>query len=272
MRPHFGSDIYKYQDSPLTIAIPKIKAEIIAALEMWMQEIKVTGITHTIELPANPIFTITYTVVDGDLKDKIVLDLNQSGGVGSGTNEIILQAFFPPNPNNYRYQIKLIRNSEEAAPMPNPGGYSSVAELFAWIQANWFFYGRWYLLPDKIILYMNTEGVSNATLSISVLPIVRLEAVFPVLEPDQSYGVTLTVNGSPAVPAIPEFNTVGDVLSWVQANWSAYGSWYIEGVNNGESVFSDEFTDEFDLYNDGFKLIVVSNTEGFAGELNINAV
>lgn len=272
LRPHFGSDVYKYIDAPLNIAIPNIKAEISSALSMWMPEIKVISISHTIESAANPSFEITYQVVDSDLVDKLTVDLNNGVDIG-GSNEIILQAFFPPNPNTYRYQISFERNGEDVAPAPNPGGYATISDLFNWIISNWFFFGRWYLLPDKIVLYMSTEGISSASISISVLPIVRLESLFPILAPGESYNVSLTVNEIAATPSIPAFNNVGDVLAWVQINWAAYGSWYIEGISNeGESIFSDEFSDEFDVTPDGYKLVLISDVEGFEGDLEITTI
>ncbi|HJU46358.1 MAG TPA: GPW/gp25 family protein, partial [Chitinophagaceae bacterium] len=266
LRPEFGSNIYQYIDTPLNVAIPNIKAEIIYALEMWVPEIKITSVSHRYNDESNPVFPITYQLLDNSLIDKVTFDVRAGLTTSSAITEIILQAFFPPNPNSYRYQVSLIRNSTAANPLPDQGGYSSISELFGWIMANWFFWGRWFLLNDRIVCYMNSEGVSNATLSISVLAIVRITADFPPLEPDQHFNVTLTVNGEAAAPAMPQtFNIPGEVLFWVQNNWGQYGTWSIEGVpSTSATTFSDEFSPEFDSpLPDTFKLILTSNKPNF---------
>lgn len=276
MRPVFGSRIFEYISMPSDIAIPNIKAEIVNALQMWMPEINVLAITHTYKEAYNPLFAITYEVLDDSIVDKLLFDLKEgttTGGGGVPVTEIILQAFFPPNPNNYRYQIQLIINNEDAHPIPDSGGFATIPQLFEWIQANWFFRGRWHLLSDRIVCYMNSEGITGASLAILVLSIVRLEKDFPLLEPDEFYSVQLTVNGSPAAPAMPAtFITVGDVLVWAQTNWSHYGEWSVEGVpGNNNTTFSDEFSTELDAPEpDTFRLILTSDLQGFTGDLQIS--
>jgi phage baseplate assembly protein W len=275
LRPEFGSNIYKFIDSPLDIAIPNIKAEIIYALEMWVPDIKITNVNHTFKDESNPLFEITYQLSDDSLTDKVIFDLRAGQTTSSAINEIILQAFFPPNPNNYRYQVSFIRNDAAANPLPNAGGYATIQELFNWITANWFFWGRWYLLSNRIVLYMNNEGISNASLSISVIAIVRIEANFPLLQSDEHYKVTFTVNGQPASPAMPQtFQLIGEVLLWAQTNWGQYGSWSIEGVPSSDNAaFSDDFSLEFDSpLPNTFKLVLISNNPDFTGEIQITSI
>lgn len=272
LRPEFGSNIYQYMDTPLDTAIPNIKAEIINTLEMWITNIEVTNVNHSYNSASNPVFQVTYTVLDQSIVDTLLFDLKAGQTTASGASEIILQAFFPPNPNNYRYQVSLIRNSVEGTPLPDAGGYANINDLFNWITTNWFFWGRWYLLSDRIVCYMNSEGINNATLSISVIAVVRIEAQFPPVDPGHFYNVTFNVNGQPVSPAMPQtFNIPGSALFWAQSNWGQYGSWSIEGVSaDSNSVFSDEFSDEFDTpLPDTFKLILVSNIADFTGELQI---
>lgn len=272
LRPEFGSRVYQYIDTPLNVAIPNMKAEIMYALEMWVPEIKITNVSHRFIDESNPVFLITYRLLDNSLIDKVTFDVRAGQTTSSAVSEIILQAFFPPNPHNYRYQISLITNNVVATPLPDAGGYTSINELFNWVKTNWFFRGRWFLLSDRIVCYMNSEGVSNATLSLSVLAVVRITADFPPLDPDQYYNVTFIVNGEPALPAIPQtFNIPGQVLFWVQSNWGQYGSWSIEGVpSNKDTTFTDEFSIEFDSpLPDTFKLILISNIADLTGELQI---
>lgn len=274
LRSEFGSNVFKYIDMPLNIAIPNIKREILDALDVWEQRIKVVGINHYVDTPGNPIFEITYRVIDENVVDKLVLDLQQGTIVSDALNEIILQAFFPPNPNNYRYQVKLFKNGNQVFPLPNKSGYATIQELFTWIQSNWFFLGRWYLLNDKIICYLSSDGVKNATLSIEVLPIVQFAVDFPQLAPGEKYQVSFKANGVNATPEMPlTFFVPGQVLAWVQINWSDYADWSIEFMQpTGNATFNDEFSNEFDVPGTGYRLIGISSVEGFTGELSITNV
>ena len=272
LRPEFGSNVYKFVDYPVNVAVPNVKKELVEALQLWVPEIKIVSIRHTFERDFNPIFEITYQVVDEGIIDKLLFDLTTgSTTVTDAVNEIILQAFFPPNPNSYRYKIKLEKNGNEIAPMPPAFGFTSIDELFTWVQNNWFYVGRWYRLVDKIICYMNSEGVTSASLSIEVLPIIRFEADFPQLPPGALFKVLFTANGNSAIPAMPEtFNNPGDVLAFAQSNWNKYGAWGIEYLQeSGDAIFSDEFSDEFAITSTGYKLVGVSNIEDFVGDLQI---
>jgi hypothetical protein len=118
---------------------------------------------------------------------------------------------------------------------------------------------------------MKAEGVTSASLSIEVLPIVHFEASFPILAPGGKYKIQFIVNGEEAKPIMPTtFFTPGSVLAWAQINWSNYGTWYIEYLQaDGNAIYSDEFSDEFQVPASGYKLIGISNIEGFVGELII---
>lgn len=270
LRPEFGSFVYKFVDAPVNVAVPNIKKEIIEALQLWVPEITVVSIRHTFEVHYNPIFEITYKLKDEDLIDKLLFDLKQgTTTVTDALNEIILQAFFPANPKNYRYQVRLIKNGSQVFPIPDPGGYATINDLFEWIKANWFFYGRWHLLTDKIVLYMKADGVTSATLAIEVLPVVKFEADFPILTPGQQYQVEFTANGIAAIPAIPLLSSPGQVLSFAQNNWSNYAEWFIEYMQNDAAIFTDEFSDEFAIGSTGYKLIGISHNEGFVPHLEI---
>lgn len=271
LRPEFGTKIYSFQDAPLNIAIPNIKREIFEAVEIWEQRVKLISISHTVPKPGNPVFEILYKVTDEEIIDRLTLDL-QAGVLSSNAlNEIILQAFYPANPNNHRFQISLERNGSQVFPLPNPDGFETINDLFAWVKANWFFLGKFYQLTDKFLCYMNADGITSATMAITVFPIVRFDADFPQLAPGHFYDIVFKENGVP-VAAIPQtFNTPGQVLNYMQENFPGY-DWLIQYNVNGDTIFSDEFSDEFSVPSTGYKLVGVSHVEGFVGELIINSI
>lgn len=269
LRPLFGSDVYKFVDAPENVAIPNIKKAILEALEIWVPEIKVTKINHSFETHYNPVFEITYRLVDEDLIDKIVLDLQEGITETDQLNEIILQAFFPPNPNNYRYQINLVINGSQATPLPDPSGFSTIKELYNWITGNWTYYGRWYLLSDKIVCYMKADGIKSASLGIEVFPIIRFEDDFPQIAPGEVYSVDFKVNGVDVNPLMPLiYNNPGDVLTFAKTYWGKY-DWFISYIIDGNAVFENQFSSEFEIASTGYILIGISNEEGVTAELVI---
>jgi len=275
LRPEFGSLVYKYADAPLPIAIPNIKKELLEALAMWVPDISVVAIKHFVKAPGQPVFELLYRVLDENVIDKLIYDLQAGTATTEQASEIILQASFPANPNGYRYQVELLKNGRQQFPEPNPSGFATIGDLFAWIQSNWFFVGKWYLLVDKIVCYMKADNLQSASLAIKVLPIIQLAANFPKPDyPGQLLKTSFLVNGVEATPAMPQtFSTPGEVLQWVNENWSQYADWSIEFIQeNGNSIFSSEFSDDFDVPTTGYKLIGVSNFEGFVGQVTINAV
>jgi phage baseplate assembly protein W len=274
LRPDFGSRVYQYIDKPSNIAIPNIKREIIEAVDIWEKRVQVVGIGHYLKEPGNLVFEILFKVVDEDIIERLLFDLIQGSFVGDNVGDLILQAYYPPNPNGYRYTVKMERNGSAVFPSPDPSGYETLADLFKWVQSNWFFFGKWYQQIDRITCYMKADGITSASLSIEVLPIVRFEAKFPALSPGQVYKVQFLANGVDALPVMPEtFITPGAVLVWAQTFWGDYATWLIEyEQTNGNTVFSDEFSDEFDVPATGYKLIGISNIEGFTGELTIITV
>lgn len=274
LRPEFGSLVYKYIDGPDNIAIPNIKAEIIKALQLWVPEIKVVAIKHQFQEIQNPAFEVTYGLVDDDLIDKLLFDLkNGTTTTTDALNELILQASFPANANNFPYTLSLVKNGQQIFPMPPPSGFKTLKELFDWASSNLFFAGRWYMLTDKIVCYMNSDGVKTASLAIEVLPIVQIKASFPQLDPGHFYNVQFKINGVDMQPAMPqEFANPGQVLDYAKTYWSNL-DWSIEYLQpDNTSVFSDEFSDEFDIPATGYNLIGISHDQHFVGDLQITSV
>jgi len=267
LRPEFGSNVYKYVDAPDSLAIPNIKREILNSLDIWVKDIKVTGIKSFLKATGNPVFEVTFRLVDDSLTQSIVFDL-QSGVVSSNAvSELIVQAFFPSNPNNFRYTFNFRKNGVSVLPLQDPDGYRSIAEMFLWMQINYSYLGKWYLLSDRIVCYMNADGVTSASLSLSVLAnVTRFEADFPVLDSGQTYQVKFTANGVDLQSDL--LLTPGQVLAWVLSNWSQYATWEIAFVESVTGQFSSEFSDEFVIDITGYKLIGRSDT-GVTGILNI---
>lgn len=277
LRPEFGSRVYKYVDAPVNVAVPNVKKELLEALGMWVPEIKVISINHYFEKPFNPIFEIVFRLVDEELIEKILFDLRTgTTTITDEINEIILQAFYPPNPNNYRYKISLIKNGSQVAPLPPPYGFETINELFDWINSNWAYLGRWHKLADRIICYMSAEGVVSASLSISVVSMLRIQADFPLIIPTYNYLVVFSFQNdlfNYPTDSNSDFNDPGSVLAYAQSNWSFFGDWFIEYIQqDGNSIFSDEFSDEFAVASTGYRLVGVSFTEGVIASLEISIV
>ncbi len=276
LRPEFGSHVFKFIDRKTTIAVPNIKTEILKALQLWVPEIKVISIRHSFPQDySNPHFEVTYRLVDESLIDKLLFDIREGiSSIPDQLSELILQAFIPENPNAYRYTLKLFRNGSQVFPMPNPSGFATIQELFDWAKTNLFYVGKWFLLSDKVVCYMKAEGVTSASMVIETLPVVLFQSDFPSLIPGEVYKVEFTANGEAATPRCPQiFTSPGDVLAWCQTNWANYAAWAIEFLQtSGEGVFSDEFSDEFQVDATGFRLVGISNTPGFVADLQITKI
>ncbi|WP_153799084.1 GPW/gp25 family protein [Foetidibacter luteolus] len=274
LRPEFGSDIYLHIASPLNIGIPNIKKAIIEALEIWEPRIKVTYVDHYLKDVHNPVFPITYKLVDEDLEDSIIFDLLDGVKSDAQDDEIILQAPYPLNPDAFPYFITFVKNGADVPPMPWPIGYATLEDLFSWVTTNWGYTGRWFQLADKFVLYMRAEGVESASLAISVLPVVRISCEFPPLPIDFHFSISFIVNGADALPPMPAFAGMGQVLDWARTNWSEYGDWYVESrTASGELIFSESFTNEFEDVGPMavYSLVCISRLQGFEGSLEIIA-
>lgn len=275
LRPEFGSLVFKFIDRPISISVPNIKKEILSSLQLWVPEIKVVSIRHSFPVDySNPNFEVVYRLVDEDLVDKLLFDIRE--GITTGPDqlsELTLQAFFPANPNSYRYTLKVFRNGNQVFPMPNPSGFATINELFDWAKTNLFYFGRWHLLTDKIVCYTSADGVTSASMVIETLPITIFQADFPTLLPGEVYKVNFGVSGAAVQPRCPNiFTSPGDVLSWVQSNWGN-NEWAMEFVQaSGEGVFSDEFSDELEVAATGFRLTGISHVPNFVANLSIEKI
>lgn len=246
LRPEFGSDVSKYQDAPLNVAIPRMKKAILDSIALWEPRVSITSILSSLQDNSNVLFNLTYTLADKSLADSVSF-LIGNGGILSGTakQRLILRGFFPPNPANFQYQVALVLDGNPILPAPPATGFATLQDMYAWVQTNWLNYGQWYLNGISLVGYMNGT-YSQGTLTISLLTQKRFEAMIPVAPIGYKYSLTVT-EGVQSFSNTTDLFTPGQILSYVQNDpiLGAMGFWQIL-TNNGS--FNDDFMDDFDLY------------------------
>lgn len=257
LRPEFGSDVYKFIDKPVTIAIPNIKKAIFESVGIWEKRVEIVKITHRL-LESHIWFDITYRIIDSGLIDNLLLG-SGSNGIISGNGTTILQADIPYNPAIYRYFINMIINAFGAIPDAPAGGFATPEEMYAWAQANWGVYGQWYLTPDKIIVYLVPGNYHDSSLTVTLLNIVKLFAYVETLEAGEQYILSFDTGKGQVLEADMPFATSGDMLAWAQANWAQYGNWALE-TTAGD--FSDDFSFDFARFSQILALYTASNPDG----------
>lgn len=266
LRPLFGSKVYSYQDAPVNIAIPNIKASIIEALAIWEKRIKVQSVTHRIAGTGHLEFEITYLIVDENLIDSITF--NPGGITGGGVPvNLFLQAIFPPNIYVTRNYISFSINNSPVQPPPPPGGFATPLATYSWCVANWGNYGTWQLLTDRIVLNLNPGYYTQASLGIFVLEggggvMLRFGALIPpLIAADTSYRLNFNPSNSGLLQSTPAFLlTKEDLAAYAKINWGSYGRWELEYVVNNLGDFSDDFNTDFFSLSDGYELVLYSNT------------
>lgn len=261
LRPLFGSNIYKYQDAPINIAIPNIKASIVEALRIWETRIKVQKINHYLADAGHVEFEVVYKLVDSGLIDKITFNPN----VTSGSNQtgLILQAFFPPGVDIKRNNLNFTINNAAVLPAPPVYGFASVEETYAWVVTNWGSYGTWHLLADRIVCYLNPNNYVQAGLEMFLLTETRFATNIPPLE-DNIYNIKFNPDNAGLMESYllggDAIITKEALLSFAVANWSSYGSWAIEYFVNPIGTFNSDFNDDFESQSDGYQLVLYSST------------
>ena len=248
LRPDFGCDVFQYVDKPLTYAIPNIIRNIIESIEIWEKRVTLHKVTYEIE-ESHVKFFVTCRLVDEELIDLILYYLN--GGFvipPSDTGSLTLFALFPPNPNDKRYNISFTANGNTVLPQPPANGFATINQLYSWVIANWGGYGSWQLGADRITLFIPSGPIQSGSLTMLLVGALRFEAPAPFLAVGQDYQLTFIPDGVPPALTPPTFDSIGALLSWVQANWASYGSWTIEGnpVGVGDFNIDDFDSEDFD--------------------------
>lgn len=274
LRPQFGSDIFQYVDKPVTVAIPNIIRAIIEATQIWEQRVTIRRVKYQMVESAKVDFFITYKLADEELIDLLKLQL--SGGfivvdtVQIGT--LTIYALFPPNPSAKRYQIGFSANGNSVVPNPPSAGFATVADMYAWMVANWSGYGTWQLAADRIIGSLK-PGILTASIEILLIGTLLFEAAVP----DNSAGgsrlqVNFQPDGSSLLSSI--FSNVGNMLTWLQSNWGSYGSWNIIGNPGagGDFDMADFDPVDFDAGSTAAYLLQLQTNTVSSVILNVNLV
>lgn len=129
-----------------------------------------------------------------------------------------------------RLFISLVLDGSQVLPEIPAGGFVNLTELYNWLQANWYIYGRWFMTADKIVLYLNAGLAAKGTLSVSATSKYVFTAAIPQKELEAFYYVAFSKDGVDVLPAFPEdiAGTMEDIIVWANQNWQEVGQWHIE--------------------------------------------
>jgi len=172
-------------------------------------------------------------MVDSGTLDSLDFIVGSKAATGSA-GMLILEAPLPQDiSSTSRLFITLSLDGTPVLPETPPGGFTSASDLYNWLQANWYIYGRWFITADKVMLYLNAGLATTGALSVTSASQFVYTALIPAMEPDAYYYVTFIKNGGVVTPAFPEdmATTYEDILVWVSQNWPDAGTWHIDGNN-----------------------------------------
>jgi hypothetical protein len=173
-------------------------------------------------------------MVDSGTLDSLDFIVGTKAAASSAAGMLILEAALPQDISSAsRLFIALSLDGTPVQPETPPGGFISASDLYNWLQANWYIYGRWFITADKVMLYLNAGLATNGTLFVTSASQYVYTALIPAMEEDAYYYVTFTKDGAAISPAFPEdmATTYEDILVWVSQNWQDAGSWHIDGSN-----------------------------------------
>lgn len=280
LRPNFGSNIFFYQDAPVNIAIPNIKREIIDAISIWEPRVEIVRITHTIN-GENLLFAINYRVVDDNQETTAQLLLNKNGFIVTDAvpAQLILQAVIPAGWAGRQLLLEFLPDGRLPAPVPPIFGFANPTIMLAWVRSNWGYYGRWYLLRDKLVCFVRPGLMRTATLTITLTDIYRYAAVIPDLAPGQQLQAAISgahpIGGGTTIAFTTDpCPNMAALLAWLNANFG-FGTvtWAIENsvTGNGDFDAADFDSSDFATTNISYSLVAYTTTfDSF--NLIVNAV
>lgn len=244
MRPLFGSDIFKYQDAPINVAVVEIKREILLSLQKWVPDITNIKVTYSIK-DENAIFNIAYGLTNSEILDSVQYELANGTITNVTTQGLTLQALFPSNPNSYPFQIDLSLNNQVTNPAPPANGFETVELMFDWVRSNWNFLASWLLQPNQLIAYVADPKYTTGKLLISLLEIFKVSTSIPVLNPGERWVVRFQPESTAEnYLADTPFYTLGDLVTGMQVQFGLYGSWNLEAIGGD---FNGDFNGDFSV-------------------------
>ena len=237
LRPFFGSDIYTYIDKPVTRSIPNMKNAMLEAVEEWEPRVKIVSIEHVSKISSIE-FSINYVLIDKGLMDTLIVSLqdNQIVTGSNQTNTLILQGIIPQNPTNQRDLIGFQINGNAVKPIIPVDGFETVNELYAFILNYWGTYGKWSLLTDRIICYLNVPNIKTVSLTISLSTAYTYRWFMPVISPLEIYLLHFNANDKDIAGLVEETRTPGQVIAALNNEWGMYGNWSLSPVYNGYTI------------------------------------
>ena len=258
LRAEFGSDIYQYIDRPVNEVIPNVKRAIISAVEMFEKRVEVVSIAHQTDV-SNIQFYITYKLIDSDLIDQLQLYFAGTGFLTTPAipGGLIIEADVPVN-GSFQLMLSFSANGNPALPAPPVFGFANASIMYAWVLANWGTYGTWYLLPGKLIGYLNNT-ISTASLSITLSALYRYSSPVLNLASGQSYGINFQPDSSIPGSVVSVSPIMATLLSYAIANYGSYGNWVIESYD-GAGDFDYLDFDSFDFNTRLFYQLVLYST------------
>ena len=256
LRPDFGSDIYQHIDKPVNLVIPNIKRAIISAIELYEQRVEVVSVAHVIELSAIHFF-ISYKLIDENLIDQVQLYLNEGSFLVTPAvaGSIIIEANIPSEAS-YQLLIDFNVNGVIAMPAAPKFGFANTSIMYAWIQANWANYGKWYLSAGKLVGYLNNR-ISTAKLTISQSVIYRYASPIVNIEAGQSYGIIFSIDTTSTGIRSVVSPVMGQLLNFVIANYGSFGNWSIEATGVSTDFDMADFS-QSDFNTFSYQLVLYS--------------
>lgn len=247
LRPEFGSDIYQWIDKPVNAVIPNVKRAIISAVEIFEKRVEVVSVKHNID-SKNIQFFITYKLVDADIIEQLQLYMSGTGFITTPVipGNLIIEADIPTN-GSFQLMLNFITNGNPALPEPPVFGFANATIMYAWIMANWGSYGTWYLLPGKLIGYLNNT-ISTAGLEITMSAMYRYSSPVPHLIPGKVYGLNFQPDSMVAGSVLSAGFTLNELLNYVITNLGSNGNWVIESYDGtGDFDYLDFNNDDFNV-------------------------
>lgn len=268
LRPLFGTLIYQKIDDPILKFIPFAKNEMLRAIGLYVPEVSVTKINHTIIGISQIEFEIVFTVTDSDVLQHLVYNVNNGVITTITAKSLTLQGIFPANTNGYRYALSMLLNGAAPGPIPPVSGFGSIEELYEWIETNLSYLGKWVILPDQLILYVKDASYKTGSITIGLINVTKIVKLIPALLNGKRWQLLIEPTGTidSIIMADPTFFTIDQILQWVSNNWANYGTWTTE-------IVAGEFSNDFDQsFGVGANSLVLTTSDYSNLAITINLV